>query len=243
VNVVGFIFARGGSKGIPRKNLRLLAGKPLVAHAIQTALRSRHIGRVVVSTEDEEIAAVARQYGAETPFLRPAELATDSAPEWLAWQHAIRAVSAASGGERIDVFVSVPATCPLRWAEDVDACVELLLRGNADAVVTVTDAHRSPYFNMVVLDADQSARLVIPPQNAIARRQDAPRVYDLTTAAYAARPDYVLTAGGIFQGNVKAVVIPPERAVDIDTELDFAFVEFLLQQPGRSAAAGPSGEL
>ena len=237
MNVVGFIFARGGSKGLPRKNVRPLAGKPLIAHAIETALQSRYIRRVVVSTENEEIASIARQYGAETPFLRPAELATDSAPEWLAWRHAIREVNAASGGDKIDVFVSVPATCPLRSAEDVDACIELLLGGNADMVVTVTEAHRNPYFNMVVLDDDRSARLVIPPQGAVVRRQDAPAVYDMTTAAYAAKPDFVMTASGIFQGNVKAVCIPADRAVDIDTELDFAFVEFLLQQPDRRGAA------
>ena len=97
MKIVGFVFARGGSKGIPRKNLCLLGGKPLIVHAIEAALASRHISRVVISTEDEEIARVAREHGAEVPFMRPAELASDTAPEWLAWQHAIRAVTAATG--------------------------------------------------------------------------------------------------------------------------------------------------
>ncbi len=222
-NIVAFIFARGGSKGVPRKNIRPLGGKPLIAHAIDTARASRHIQRVVVSTDDAEIAAAARQHGAEVPFLRPAELASDTASEWLAWQHALTALASP-----VDVFVSVPPTAPLRAVADVDACIEKLRAGDADIVVTVKRAERSPYFNMVCLDPDGAARLVIPPTGEIVRRQDAPKVYDMTTVAYAARPQFIMRSRGVFDGKVQAVIVPPERAVDIDTELDFAFAEFLL---------------
>ncbi len=228
--VAGFVFARGGSKGVPRKNIRLLAGKPLIAYAIECGLNSRWIDRMIVSTEDEEIAEAARHYGAEVPFMRPAELAQDDSPEWLAWQHAIREVEKIDG-EPLDVFVCIPATSPLRAVEDLDACIEILLAGDdTDIVITVREAERSPYFNMVTLTDDGSARLVIEPEGEVHRRQDAPVVYDMTTVAYAARPAFILSAGNIFDGRVKAVEVPKERALDIDTELDFLFAEFLIGQ-------------
>mgnify|MGYP000030777366 CR=1 FL=1 len=222
--VVGCIFARGGSKGVPRKNVRPLAGRPLIAYAIETARASRWIDRVVVSTDDEEIASVAQQYGAEVPFMRPAELARDDSPEWLAWQHAIRAL-----GE-MDVFVSIPPTSPLRVVEDVDACIQVLLEGTADAVITVCPARRNPYFNMVTLDSAGYAHLMVQPERPIHFRQNAPAAYDVTTVAYAARPEFVLRAQSLFEGKLKAVLVPAERALDIDTELDFKLAGFLLQE-------------
>lgn len=223
-NVIAFIFARGGSKGVPRKNIKPLAGKPLIAHAIDTAKASRHVQRVIVSTDDPEIAEVAKAYGAEVPALRPAELASDTASEWLAWRHAITDLA----GGPFDVFVSVPATAPLRSVEDVDACIEMLLTGDCDIVITASEAHRNPYFNMIVREADGSARVVISPEGKITRRQDAPVVYDVTTVAYAARPDFVLRETGVFAGRTKAVIVPTERALDIDTPLDFELAEFFL---------------
>jgi len=226
--VVGAIFARGGSKGVPRKNVRLLAGKPLIAYAIETAQASPLIDRVIVSTEDHEIAAIARQYGAEVPFMRPLELASDDAPEWHAWQHAIRMLEDPRGERKIDVFACIPPTAPLRSVRDVDVCIETLLESGADLVITVKPAQRSPYYNMVVLDEAGYARVVMPSDRSIQHRQDAPPVFDMTTVAYAARPDFVLSANSMHDGKVKAIVVPPERALDIDTELDLTFAEFLL---------------
>ncbi len=222
--VFAFIFARGGSKGIPRKNLRPLAGKPLLVHAIETARASKHIQRVIVSTDDPEIAALARAHDAEVPALRPAELASDTAPEWLAWRHAIRELAP----EPFDIFVTLPPTAPLRAAEDVDACIDTLLASDCDIVFTATEAHRNPYFNMITLAADGTAQLVIPPTGKVVRRQDAPAVFDMTTIAYAARPDFILREAGLFAGRAKAVLVPAERALDIDTPLDFELAEFLL---------------
>ncbi|UCC53876.1 MAG: acylneuraminate cytidylyltransferase family protein [Anaerolineaceae bacterium] len=228
--VVGVIFARGGSKGIPRKNLRLLAGKPLIAYAINTALASNLIDRVVVSTDDREIAAVAQEYGAEIPFMRPAELAQDDSPEWLAWQHAIRELKLVGSGLKRNIFVCIPPTSPLRTVENVDACILELLETDADLVITVKPADRNPYFNMVMLDAEGCARLVIPVNKEFHHRQAAPQVYDMTTVAYAARPEFVLQAKSMFEGKVRTVVVPPEQAVDIDSELDFKLAEFLLSK-------------
>jgi N-acylneuraminate cytidylyltransferase len=241
MKVVGFVFARGGSKGIPRKNLRLLRGKPLIVHAIEAALASRYIPRVVISTDDEEIAGVARKHGAEVPFMRPAELASDTASEWLAWQHAIRAVS---GGDRpnFDIIVSVPATAPLRAPADIDACVEMLIESGADGVTAVTEPHRNPYFNMVVLDEARRARVVMGNEKQFVRRQDAPPVYDMTTVVDAARPEWVLRVDGFFQGDVRAVIVPRERALDIDSELDLEMAEFLLARRERLGAVPVAGQ-
>ena len=228
--ILGAIFARGGSKGIPGKNLRPLGGKPLLGHAIETALACKSLDRVIVSTDDEEIACVAREFGAEVPFMRPNELARDDSPEWPSWQHALRILAATEGTPHIDVLVSVPTTSPLRAVEDVEACIDTLLNSDADAVATATPARRSPHFNMVTLNGDGHARLVIPLSQPVSRRQAAPPVFDLTTVAYAARAEFVLRANGLFEGNLKTVIVPPERAVDIDTELDLQFAEFLLGQ-------------
>ena len=226
--IVAGIFARGGSKGLPGKNIRALAGKPLIAHAIETARKSALIDRVFVSTDDREIADVAARHGAEVPFMRPAELAQDDSPEWLAWQHAIRTLDDGRT-PAWDAFVCVPTTAPLRGVEDVDGCIDALLQSEADIAIAVRVAERSPYFNMVTLDSENYARLVIPPAGKIARRQDAPVVYDITTVAYVARPAFVLAAGSMFEGRVKAVVVPSERALDIDTEFDFRMAECLFR--------------
>ena len=228
--VAAGIFARGGSKGVPRKNVRPLAGKPLLAYAIEAAQHSSMIDRVFVSTDDREIADCAMQYGAEVPFLRPAALAADDAPEWMAWQHAVRALDGMAGQRRWDALVVVPTTSPLRTVDDIDACIAKLLSGEADIAITVRKAERSPYFNMVTLDERAQARLVIAPERATFRRQDAPAVFDITTVAYAVRPSFVLAATGMFQGRVEAVVVPAERSLDIDTEFDFQMAECLMQR-------------
>jgi CMP-N-acetylneuraminic acid synthetase len=225
---VAFVFARGGSKGLPGKNVKPLAGTPLIGHAVKTALATPGIARCIVSTDDPEIAETAKAFGAEIPFMRPAELATDRASEWLAWRHAISFLK--DRGEPIDVFVSVPTTAPLRLPGDVAACLADFAKGGADIVVTVTEARRSPYFNMLTLAEDGTAALVIKPEAEVVGRQAAPKVYDMTTVAYVADPAYILRAKGVLDGRVRAVIIPPERAVDIDTALDFRFAELLMAE-------------
>lgn len=227
MKAIAFIFARGGSKGLPGKNIRLLAGKPLIAWSIGHARAVERIDRVIVSTDSEEIAAVAREYGAEVPFIRPAELARDDSPEWLAWRHALNYL--AETDDRLpDVMVSVPATAPLRSPSDIENCLDEFEKGDADIVVTVTDAHRSPYFNMVKVNPDGTVGLVNPPQSAVTRRQDVPIVYDMTTVAYVCRPGFVMTHDTVFEGRVRAVHVPTDRAIDIDTLLDFQIAECLI---------------
>jgi CMP-N-acetylneuraminic acid synthetase len=227
LKAVAFIFARGGSKGLPGKNIRPLGGKPLIAWAIEHALAVRRISRVIVSTDAVEIAEVARAHGAEVPFIRPPELAGDDSPEWLAWRHALNYLLE-SDGVLPDAMVSVPTTAPLRLPEDIENCLDEYEKGESDMVITVTDAHRSPYFNMVKIHADGTVGLVIPPESAVARRQDAPQVFDMTTVAYVARPEFVIARSAAFEGRVRHVHVPVERALDIDTLLDFRIAECLL---------------
>ena len=227
--VIAIIPARGGSKGLPRKNLRLLGNKTLVGHAIDVSLSSKWIDRVILSSDDKEIMSVAESHGAEVPFTRPVELATDNSPEWHTWQHLLKTLYRQEPYTLFDALVCVPPTSPLRNVEDVDACIELLMETDADIVITVRESNRNPYFNMIKIDSNGYAELASPSKQTIHRRQDAPQIYDITTVAYAARPQFVLNASSIFEGKVKTVKVPHHRALDIDTELDLQFAEFLLK--------------
>lgn len=226
MNYVALICARGGSKGVKGKNIRPLAGRPLIAWAVSHAKAVSRIGRVIVSTDSEEIAAAAREAGAEVPFVRPSELAQDDSPEWLVWRHALNYLKEASGVYP-DGLIVVPTTAPLRAVEDIEKCLDEFEKGDTDVIVTVTDAHRNPYFNMVKVLGDGSVKVVIPLDDQIVRRQDAPEIYDMTTVAYVARPEFVMTHPGVFAGKVRHVHVPIERALDIDTPLDFMIAECL----------------
>ncbi|ROT99312.1 acylneuraminate cytidylyltransferase family protein [Marinobacter sp. R17] len=220
--IFAFVFARGGSKGLPGKNLLPLGGVPLIGHSIKVAKALPQVSKVFVSTDDAEIKKVAEQHGAEV-IDRPAELAGDKSPEWEAWRHAIGYLERT--GQHFDVFLSLPATSPLRSVSDVTAVIDAL-NSDTDAVITVTPASRSPFFNMVSRDYDGVCR-ILSPSNGYTRRQDAPEAFDVTTVAYALRREFIKGKGGLFDGKVKSVVVPKERAVDIDDNMDFKFAELL----------------
>jgi len=225
MSTVAFVFARGGSKGLPGKNICNFGGKPLIAWSIECALSVKAIDQVIVSTDSQEIAEISRQYGAEVPFMRPQELATDESPEWLSWRHALEYMRHSSGSLP-EVMVSLPATSPLRAVSDVESCLDKFSKGACDVVVTVTEAHRNPYFNMVKEKSDGTVALVIE-DFQVSRRQDAPIIRDLATVCYVANPGFVLSHNSIFEGRVKAVNVPKERAIDIDSLLDFEIAEFI----------------
>lgn len=228
MRIVAFIFARGGSKGVPRKNIRLLAGKPLIAWSIEAVRACGRVARIIVSTDDREIADAALLYGAEVPFMRPETLARDDSPEWLAWQHAVRAVQDA--GDTFDGFLSAPATSPMRHPNDLTACIAALEAGDCESVVTMTPSARNPYFNMVSRRNDGTLAIAVDAGYLISNRQDAPPVYDLTTVAYATTPSFILSHNDLFEGRVRGVIVPRERCLDIDDELDLDFAEFLLSR-------------
>jgi N-acylneuraminate cytidylyltransferase len=203
----------------------VLEGATLVERAVAQARAARGVERVILSTDDEEIASVGRAAGAEVPWLRPAHLSTDTAREWEAWQHLVAWLD--GQGELPDRLLVVPCTAPLRTVSDLDRCIDAASPG-VDVVITVTPAHRNPWFNMVTVDVEGAARLVLEPPERIHRRQDAPSVFDVGTVAFVADPNYVRSASSIYDGRVRAVEVPAERALDIDTELDVAMAELLL---------------
>jgi len=225
VRTYAFIFARGGSKGVPRKNILELNGKPLLAYSIELALNISDIDDVFVSTDDDDIAKVAIKFGANI-IRRPSELAQDSSPEWLAWKHAISWLEERSTS--FDRFISLPATAPLRSEKDIVNCLERL--GNeTDVVITVSETTHSPFFNMVK-KIDGYVKLVSEDKDTYVRRQDVPKVYNMTTVAYVARPEFIMRNNNIFDGRVKSVIIPNDRAIDIDTMLDFEIAEMLIKK-------------
>ncbi|NGN98470.1 acylneuraminate cytidylyltransferase family protein [Grimontia sp. S25] len=224
-----FIFVRGGSKGLPRKNIKPLDGKPLLQYSIDTALAAPSIERVFVSTEDPEIAEVARCGGAVV-IDRPVELASDTSPEWLSWRHAIEWAQSHYGA--FDGFVSLPATSPLRSVDDVEAAISKRIDAQVDICISVTPSSRSPYFNMVKQTESGSVELVNQPHGDLTRRQDAPRIFDITTVVYVATPMFVLNNYGLFSGKVASIEVPKERAVDIDDIYDFKLAEAIVQERG-----------
>jgi len=229
MNIIALICARSGSKGVPNKNIKLLAGKPLIVRSINQIKELKEINRVIVSTDSEEIANIAINAGAEVPFMRPKKLSEDDTPEWLVWRHALESINKIDSSYP-DILIIVPVTAPLRTVDDLKNCLIEYQKGNADIIITATDSHRSPYFNMVKIDKEGMANLVISPGETITRRQDTPHVYDMTTVAYVTTPKFVLENDSIFSGKVRHVHIPIERALDIDTSFDFKIAELLLSK-------------
>lgn len=222
-----FIFARGGSKGLPRKNILELGGKPLIVHSIEIAKKVSQIEEIFVSTDDQEIAEIANRNGAVT-INRPVELATDNSPEWLSWQHAVEFVIERFGD--FERFLSLPATSPLRNIYDVQSCLDLC-KTDSDFVVTMTESNRSPWFNMVKKDINGRVNLLLKDfGNQLKTRQSAPKTFDMTTVAYVTSPSFILKNSCFWDGSVIGVEIPPERAIDIDTKLDFEIANFLYSQ-------------
>jgi CMP-N-acetylneuraminic acid synthetase len=225
---VALICARGGSKGVPGKNIKLFNGIPLIGWSISVAKKIKRISRVIVSTDSEEIAKIAREYGAEVPFIRPKKLALEDSSEWLSWRHAINFMDEYFNKDPYCIVV-LPPTAPLRTVNDVNICIDEFEKGEVDSVITVSDAQRSPYFNMVKTDSKGYSSLVMKPEEKIIRRQDAPKLFDMTTVAYIVDSTFIKKYNGLFEGRIRSVNIPRERAVDIDTIIDFKFAEIIMK--------------
>ncbi len=229
MSIVAFIFARSGSKGLPDKNIKIFNGKPLIAWSIEHALSVKRVDRVIISTDSEVIAKIGKEYGAEVPFLRPPELATDNSPEWLSWQHGLKYLENSDEGLP-DLMLSIPPTAPLRDSNDLDKIIDEYQKGKTDIVIAVTESHRSPFFNIVKEDVGGYVNLFESDKEGINRRQDCPKTYDMTTVGYAVSPSFVLNKKSIFEGRVRKVIIPKERSIDIDSLLDFEIAEFIFQK-------------
>ena len=223
--IVAIIPARGGSKGIKRKNIRILNGKPLISYTIEQALKSKYIDRVIVSTEDLEIAEISKSFGAEVPFLRPQELAQD---DTLGIEPIIHAVNYLNGEEKyfFEYVMCLQCTCPLRKAKDIDNSIEEINKKNADALVSVCESEVNPYWMKTI----QDGKLVdfIKTNVDYIRRQDLPKVYRLNGAMYLAKTKVILNRKTWYTDNTLPYIMDRISSADIDDEMDFKYVEFLM---------------
>lgn len=222
-SILAIVPARGGSKGVKRKNIRDAAGKPLIAWTIEEAKRSKYIDRLILSSEDEEIIAVAKAYGCEVPFVRPSELSKDETPGIDPVIHAVGALA-----ESYDYIVLLQPTSPLRKAEDIDGCIEKCVLGGFRSAVSVTEPDKSPYW-MYLLD-EKGLMTPVVRTDTFNRRQDLPKAYALNGAVYVIERELLLDKKAFLTEGTVAYRMPKERSLDIDTELDLAIAGFVLSK-------------
>jgi CMP-N,N'-diacetyllegionaminic acid synthase len=228
------ISARGGSQGVPGKNIRPLLGKPVITWAIEKALNTPEVDRVVVSTDSLEIAEVARAAGASVPFMRPAHLARSETGKFQVWQHALEACEALDGA-RYDLYVDIDCTNPLIEVADISNSIGLYRQRKnqgvaIDAVFSIAPARRNPYFNLVEADVNGALKMSKSAGNTVLGRQSAPPVFEHVAGVYVLDPAYLRRAGHLLDGHAEGYQVPEDKAMDIDSEIDFFLIECLLKR-------------
>lgn len=221
--VLAIIPARGGSKGVPRKNIRSLGGKPLIAWTIEEAKKSKYIDRIVLTSEDQEIIGIAKSFGCEAPFIRPNELAKDDTPGIDPILHALEEVP------NYNYVVLLQPTSPLRLVKDIDKCIEKLIEAKAPACVSVVEVDSSPYW-MYTLNEDGIMDQLIKQDKLIFRRQELPVTYSLNGAVYVAEIEWLKTKSSFLTNETVSFIMPKSRSYDIDTEEDFLWCEWLMER-------------
>lgn len=222
--VLGIIPARGGSKSLPEKNIQLLAGKPLIAWTIDEARNSSYLDRVILSSDSEKIIETARTCcNCDVPFIRPDELARDDTPGIDPILHAINEIPG------FDLVVMLQPTSPLRKAADIDACIEICESDGVNSCISVTTAEKSPYWMYSVEESGEMTAL-LPQPDGFYSRQTLPQAYALNGAVYAAKTDWLVKQGSFFSSDTRAYIMPRERSIDVDTDLDLSLCEILLER-------------
>lgn len=239
--ILGVTLARGGSKGVPRKNIRPILGVPLIAYTIVEAKRAKHISRYIVSTDDEEIRDVARLYGAEVPFLRPAHLATDKATSRDALQHAV-AWAEEQEGEPYEYVIDLPCTNPMRTSEDIDAALEKLMATGADSVIGVTQLEDHHPLRIKKIVDDRIVDFCLPEPIEAMRQDLKPDAYIRNGSIYSVRRDVLMLQNARYgTADSRPYIFPPERTVNVDTETDILLAELLFQRSPRDYVVPVSG--
>lgn len=226
---IATVNVRGGSKGVPGKNLRAVAGIPLFGHSVRQAARSGLFAEVVVSSDSEEILRLAPEFGATGVVVRPREMASDTAPKVPAIAHSVLATEARIGA-RFETCVDLDATSPLRTVDDIVAAVEMFEASEAESLITGAEARRNPYFNLVEEHPDGTVAVAKTPTSDVFRRQDAPRCFDMNGSIYVWRRDALVSEQVVFFPSTILYEMPPERSIDVDGELDFRIVTWLMEQ-------------
>ena len=229
MKVLCTICARGGSKGVKNKNIRLINSKPLIAYTIEQAKESKLFEHVVISTDSDEIADISKKYGAEVFFKRDARMASDTAGKLEVIRDAFMR-SEEHYKEQFDYLIDLDATAPLRSVKDIIDSFKQFLDNNNDNLITAMPSRRSPYFNLI--EQDDTGRIFVSKklQNSILRRQDSPKTYDMNASIYIWKRDTIIHKESVFLEKTGLYVMPEERSIDIDSELDFKFVEFIMGQ-------------
>lgn len=222
------ICMRGGSKGIPNKNLRVLHGKPLMAYTIEQARQSELFEYVVVSTDSEKIADIAKNFGADVWFLRLADLATDEAPKLSVIRHAFQE-SEKHFNLTFDILVDLDVTSPLRKVEDITGSYQQFVDEDADILLTACPSRKNPYFNMVEF-VNGKIQLIRQLDTFPQFRQNAPQVFDMNASIYIWKREALLNYNTLFVEKTSLYIMPEERSVDIDTQLDWDFVEYMIEK-------------
>jgi len=222
LSLLALIPARGGSKGIPRKNVKELCGKPLIAWSIEAALKSKNIDRLVVSTEDQEIAYIAQSYGADVPFLRPEELAQDDTPGMDPVIHALEQLPG------FNWVLLLQPTSPLRTTEDIDGIINFCQYRMVQSAVSVCEPPKHPHWMFHISESGCLKPFDVSP--LITRRQELSRVYALNGALYLARTEWFNHTRNFISDETLGYVMPTERSVDVDNPLDWEWAKFLLQK-------------
>lgn len=229
-SILTVICARGGSRGIPRKNVKLLNGRPLIGYTIEQAKKFSLADRIVVSTDDKEIKRIAENYGVEVPFLRPARLATDRMSVVPVVIHATREAEK-YWKEKYQIVVSLSPTGPLRAVDDIRRAVKILVdTKNTNAVFSVTETDSNPYFNIYEINDEGYAVLSKKTGKAILRRQEAPRAFLQNGSIYVVRKKILFEESDPFEKRTRIYTMPKERSVDIDASWDFEWAEFLIKK-------------
>jgi len=223
------ICARGGSKGVKNKNIKEINGKPLISYTIEQAKKSGLFEHIVISTDSDDIANIAKEYGAEVFFKRSAEMASDTAGKLDVIKDAFRR-SEAYYNERFDYLMDLDATAPLREVEDIVKSLEQCIKDDNDNLITAMPGRRSPYFNLVEVNKEGKVYLSKTLDDTVVRRQDAPKSYDMNASIYIWKRDVILNETSLFLEKTGLYVMPEERSIDIDTELDYKFVEFMMKE-------------
>lgn len=223
------VCARGGSKGVKGKNFRLLAGKPLVVHTIEQAIASNVFDQIVLSTDSDDILNIGKAAGADVFYKRSEHLASDTAGKVDVIRDAL-VRSEAHFNKQFDYIVDLDVTAPLRSANDIVDAFQQCLKDDNDNLLSGTPSHKSPYFNLVEIDSEGSVMLSKKLAQPLLRRQDSPKCYDLNGAVYIWKREVLLQETRLFLARTGLYVMPVERGIDIDTELDFQFAEFMMQR-------------
>ena len=223
------ICARGGSKGVKNKNIKSINNKPLIAHTIEQSKQSNLFDHIVISTDCDDIANIAKKYGAEVFFKRDEEMASDTAGKLDVIKDAF-IKSEEYYDEKYDYLIDLDATAPLRNVDDIINSFKQFLENNNDNLITAMPSRRSPYFNLVEVDKGGKVNLSKELNTTVDRRQDAPKSYDMNASIYIWKRDIILNEKTLFLEKTGLYVMPENRSIDIDTELDYKFVEFLMRE-------------